>query len=125
MNFFQTCVQVFQTVSLSFLLKAQRFLPVGGVAGEEEDEVVVDERLGVLGEALLLAVSADRARARDRLAEVRVDGRPGRRLNALKLPGCGDVKPLQCTRQKEMSATESRKSQRFKREEKFPGVCTK
>ncbi len=75
-------------------LDRRRHSPVGGDAGEVEDEVVVDELVGAVDEAALLGVGADCRRARDGLAEVRVDGRARRRLDALQLPRRRDVEPL-------------------------------
>ena len=47
--------------------------------------VFVDEEVGVVDEALLLSVGADRTRASHRLAEVGVDGRSTDRVNPSQL----------------------------------------
>ena len=69
-------------------------LPVGGDAGEVEDEVVVDVSERRLVEAPLSAVRPDRPRPGDRLTEVHVDRGARRRLDTLQLARRRNVEPL-------------------------------
>ena len=71
-------------------LKAQRQPSVGHIVGKVEEEALVDVGAHRANEALLDAVRANAARARERLAEVREYGRLAGRLHALELSHGGD-----------------------------------
>ena len=90
----KTLLYVWATVVHTPEYKHDVQLPVGGHAGEVEDEVVVDQGVRLVEEPVLGAVCPDGTRPGHRLTEVTVHRGPGRGLQPLQLAGCGDVEPL-------------------------------
>lgn len=73
-------------------------VPVGHDTREVALLVLVHFRVAHQDEGAVSAVGSDHARARDRLGEMRVNGRTADRLQTLQLARRGDVKPLRASR---------------------------